>query len=93
LAKLLPRDVDYSETPTLFSKSLKVCLDEYLNRFLARINLNPNGRIPKVDLVSATILSSNNGMRHFYFAPQSDYHSLPGLIDISGTASLGVYNG
>jgi hypothetical protein len=69
LAKLLPRDVDYSEASTLLSKSLKVCLDEYLNRFIACINLNPNGRISEIYLVSSTVLSSDNGMRHFCITP------------------------
>jgi hypothetical protein len=69
LAKLLPREVDYSEAPTLLCKSLKVCLDEYLNRFLARVNLNPNGRISEIHLLSATILSPDNGMGHFCITP------------------------
>ncbi len=65
LAKLLPRKVDYSETATFLWKSLEICFDEYLNRFLARINLNPNGRIAEINLVASTVLSSDNGVRHF----------------------------
>jgi hypothetical protein len=65
LAKLVPRDVDYGETSTFFWQRPKICFDEDLDRFLARINLNAYGRIPKINLVSATILSSDDGIGHF----------------------------
>ena len=55
LAKLVPRDVDYGETSTFFWYRPKICFDEDLDRFLARINLDAYGRIPKINFVSATI--------------------------------------
>jgi hypothetical protein len=64
LAKLLSRNIDYSEPPTLLRERLKICLDEYLDGFLARVNFDANRRIAKIDLVSATVFSSNDGVCH-----------------------------
>jgi hypothetical protein len=61
LAKLVTRDIDYGETSTFFRQPLKICFDEDLDRFLGRINFNPYWRIPKINLVSATIPSSDDG--------------------------------
>jgi hypothetical protein len=43
---------------------LEVCLDEYLHRFLASVHFDPKRRIAEIDLVAATVLSSDNCMRH-----------------------------
>jgi hypothetical protein len=71
LAKLLPRKVDYSETPTFLWKSLEICFHEYLDCFLACIDLDPNRRIPKIHFVAWTVLSSDNGVRHFSVLPRA----------------------
>jgi hypothetical protein len=69
LAKLLARDANNSETPTLFWKGFIICLDKNLNGFPACVYLDANGRLAKVNLMAATVLSSDNGMRHLYVAP------------------------
>jgi hypothetical protein len=48
----------------LLWQTLSVRLDENLDRFLARVNLDPNGIIAEVHLMSATVLSAYDGMAH-----------------------------
>src|SRR5262249_3131379 len=51
---------------TLLGKRFRICLDEYLDGLLARVDLDTNGRIAKIHLVSATIFPSDNGVSHVY---------------------------
>jgi hypothetical protein len=76
LAKLVPRDVDYGETSAFFWQRPKICFDKDLDRFLCRVNFDPYGRIPKINLVSATIPSSDDGMGHFGFSFRRSSHCL-----------------
>jgi hypothetical protein len=39
----MARNVDYSEAPPFFRKSLKICFDEYLDCFFAGVNFDANG--------------------------------------------------
>jgi hypothetical protein len=56
------RNVQKCEAPTLFRECLEVRLDENLDGLFARINLDTNGRVAKVDLVASSIRSSNYGV-------------------------------
>jgi hypothetical protein len=49
----------------------RICLDEYLDGLLARVDVDTNGRIAKIHLVSATILSPDDGVGHVYFRSPS----------------------
>lgn len=44
--------------------SLEIRLDEYLHRFFARIDLDTNGRISKIDLVSPPVPAPDDGVGH-----------------------------
>jgi hypothetical protein len=44
-------NVDKGEAPTLFRDRLEIRLDENFDGFLARINLDTNGRVAKVDFM------------------------------------------
>src|SRR6266567_334115 len=68
-AKKVAGDVDYCKPPSLFCKHLKIRLDEDLDRLLAGVDLNANRCSAKIHFVPATILSSNDGMRHLHLAP------------------------
>jgi hypothetical protein len=64
LAKLLPREIDYGETPMFLWQSLEISLNEYLNGFFAGINFDTHWRVAEINLMSATVLSSEDGMGH-----------------------------
>jgi hypothetical protein len=66
VAELIAGDIDQRETPTLLRKSLKISLDEYLDGLLTRVDLHTDGRITKIHLVSATILSPDDGVGHAF---------------------------
>jgi hypothetical protein len=66
---MLSRNIEYSEAPSLLRQRLEICLDENLNRFFARIDLDANRRIAEIYLVSATVVSSDNGVRHMISRP------------------------
>jgi hypothetical protein len=59
----LARNVDKGEAPTLLWKCVEIRLDENLDGLFARINLDTNGRVAKVDLVASSIRSSNTPKR------------------------------
>jgi hypothetical protein len=63
-AEKVARDIEDRKLPPLFRMRLEVCLDEYLHRFFAGIHLEPKRRIAKIDFVPATVLSSDDRMRH-----------------------------
>jgi len=65
LAILRERNVDDGEAASFLWKALEICLDEYLDSFFARVNLDANRRISKINLVPPTVLSPNDGMGHF----------------------------
>jgi hypothetical protein len=79
LAKLVPRDVEQGKTSTFLWQRPKICFDEDLDGFLGRINFDPYGRFPKIYLVSAIILSADDGMRHFCVSPPYQVYPLPKL--------------
>ena len=68
-AEKVARDIEDRKPPTLFRMRLKVCLDEYLHRFLAGVHFDPKRRIAEIDLVAATVLSSDNRVRHDLLPP------------------------
>ena len=68
-AEKVARDIEDRKPPTLFGMRLKVCLDEYLHRFLAGVHFDPERRIAEINLVAATVPSSDNGMRHDLLTP------------------------
>jgi hypothetical protein len=57
-------DVEKREAPTFFRHCIEIRLDENLDGLFAGINLDTNGRIAEIDLVSSSVLSSNDGVRH-----------------------------
>jgi hypothetical protein len=65
-AKLVAGNVENGKAPTPLRKRLDIRLDKNLNRLLAGINLDTNGRIAKVHLVAAPVLSSNDGVGHYF---------------------------
>jgi hypothetical protein len=67
--KQVAGNADYREAPPLFRMRLKIRLDEYFDRLFARVDFNANRRIAKIHFVSATILSPDDGVRHFRAAP------------------------
>ena len=82
-------------TPKRCSKRFRICLDEYLDGFLARVDLDTNRRIAKIHFVSAPIVSANDGVGHLYsrssdavptFASACFRNGKPNEIRISGLA-------
>jgi hypothetical protein len=67
--KQVAGNVDCREAPPLFGMRLKICLDEYFDRLFAGVDFNTNRRITEIYFVSATILSPDDGVRHFRPAP------------------------
>ena len=62
-------DVDYRKPPSLFRRGFKICLDEDFHSLLAGINFDADRRVAKIDLMSATVLPTDNCMGHFRVAP------------------------
>ena len=63
----MARNVEKSDAPTLLRERLEVRLNEYLDCLFTGVNLNANRRIAKVNLVASSVLSSNDGVRHYDF--------------------------
>jgi hypothetical protein len=61
----MARNVEKSDGPTLLRERLEVRLNEYLDGLFTGVNLNANRRIAKVNLVASSVLSSNDGVRHY----------------------------
>jgi len=53
-------DVEKGEAPTLLWERLGIRLDENLDGLFTGINLDPNRRVAEIDLVSSSVLSSND---------------------------------
>jgi hypothetical protein len=58
-------NVDDCKAPPLYRMRLKVCLDEYFDRLFAGVDFNANWRIAEIHFVSPTILTPDDGVRHF----------------------------
>ena len=63
-AKQVARNVDKSEAPTFLRERIEIRLDENLDGLSAGINLDTNGRVAEIDLVSSSFRSANNGVGH-----------------------------
>jgi hypothetical protein len=64
LAEKVAWDVNYCKATSLFRQRLKICLDENLDGLAAGINLDTDRRIAKIDLMSATVVPTNNSVGH-----------------------------
>lgn len=54
---------------SILGKRVKVRFNMDLDRFLARMNFDPERRRPKIDLVAATAFPANDCIGHLYPAP------------------------
>jgi hypothetical protein len=61
-------DVDQCEASPLFRMRLEIRLNKDFDGFLAGVYLDAHGRIAKINFMPATVLSSNDGMRHWHLA-------------------------
>jgi hypothetical protein len=61
-AKQVAGNVDKSEAPTFLRERIEIRLDENLDGLFAGINLDTNGRVAEIDLVSSSVSSANNGV-------------------------------
>jgi len=58
-------NVEKGEAPTLLRERVEIRLDKNLDGLFARINLDANGSVAKVDLVPSPARSSNDGVGHW----------------------------
>jgi hypothetical protein len=65
LAEQVAGDVDYRKTSPFFRVRFKICLHKNLDGLLTGMNFDAYRRV-KLHFISATILSSDNRVRHFY---------------------------
>jgi len=63
----MARNVEKSDEPTLLRERLEIRLNKYLYCLFTGVNLDANRRIAKVNLVASSVLSSNDGVRHYDF--------------------------
>jgi hypothetical protein len=61
-------NIEKGKTATLLREHLGIRLDENLDDLFAGINRNTNRRFAKVDLVSSSVRSSNDGVGHYRLA-------------------------
>jgi len=66
LAEQVAGDVDYRKTSPFFRVRFKICLHKNLYGLLTGMNFDTYRRVVKIHFISATILSSDNRVRHFY---------------------------
>src|ERR1700726_4277499 len=66
LAEQVAGDVDYRKTSPFFRARFKICLHKNLDGLLTGMNFDAYRRVVKLHFISATILSSDNRVRHFY---------------------------
>jgi hypothetical protein len=66
LAEQVAGDVDYRKTSPFFRVRFKICLHKNLDGLLTGMNFDAYRRVVKLHFISATILSSDNRVRHFY---------------------------
>jgi hypothetical protein len=62
-------DIEDRKPPPLFRMRLEVCLNEYFHRLLTGVHFDPERRIAEINLVAATVFSSDNRMRHDLLPP------------------------
>jgi hypothetical protein len=58
-------DIDYGKASPFFRVRFEVCFHKDLDGLLAGMNFDPYRRVFKIHFVSATVLSSDNRVRHF----------------------------
>ncbi|XSC42792.1 hypothetical protein ACF1BQ_031805 [Bradyrhizobium sp. RDT10] len=66
LAEQVAGDVDYRITSPFFRVRFKICLHKNLDGLLTGMNFDAYRRVFELHFISATILSSDNRVRHFY---------------------------
>ncbi|MHC2504700.1 hypothetical protein ACVI8K_011679 [Bradyrhizobium barranii subsp. barranii] len=66
LAEQVAGDADYRKTSPFFQVRFKICLHKNLDGLLTGMNFDAYRRVVKIHFVSATILSSDDRVRHFY---------------------------
>jgi hypothetical protein len=69
MAEQVPWDVEQSEASASLRMGLKIGLDKDLDGFVAGVNFDADRGIAEIDFVPATIVSTNNRVRHFGPAP------------------------
>jgi hypothetical protein len=67
-AKQVAGNVEKRETPTLFRHRIEIRRDENLDGLFAGINLDTNGHVTEIDLVSSSVRSSNDCVGHYRLA-------------------------
>jgi hypothetical protein len=67
-AKQVAGNVENGKAPTLLGERFKIHLDEKFDGLFAGINPDPNRRVAEIDLVSSSVLSSNDGVWHYRLA-------------------------
>ena len=58
-------NVEKREAPTFFRHRIEIRLDKNLDGLFVGINLDTNRRVAKLNLVAASVGSSNDGVGHF----------------------------
>src|SRR5208282_462279 len=64
LTKQVARNVEKGEASTPLRAGFGICLDENLDGLFAGVDLDTDGFVTKVDLVAASVLSSNDRIGH-----------------------------
>jgi len=64
-AQQVAGNVNKGEPAMLLGERLEIRLDENLDGLFAGINLDTNGRVAKVHVMASSVLSSNDGVRHW----------------------------
>jgi hypothetical protein len=65
----VPWDVEKDEAAAFLGMGLKIGLDKNLDGLVAGVNFDADRCIAEIDFVPTTIVSTNNRVRHFGFAP------------------------
>src|SRR5262245_16314291 len=64
LAEKMAGDIDYRKASSLFCAGFEICLNEDLDGLLAGINVDADGRITEIYLMSATVAPPDDRVRH-----------------------------
>ena len=67
-AEQVAGNVEEREAPTFLRERIEIRLDENFDGLVAGINLDTNGRVAKINLVSSSVRSSNDGVGHYHLA-------------------------
>jgi len=68
LAKQVSGDAENGEASTIHRERLEVRFDEKLDGLFAGVDLDTDSLAAEVDLVASSVLSSNDGVRHWGLA-------------------------